>query len=257
MSDLARRAGLFAMATVAAVGLATAEGCSLLLDYSSLDRGAASDGAPGGITDGAADAGPGNGGVAPDGAHGVPADGAADAGPGTDGVAPDGAHGGPADGAADAGPGTDGVAPDGPIVDAGPRCDPTKDFAAPLVPSGPIDQPNTNEVSGRLTQDELTLYFARDNGTGNSWTIFVATRADTSDPFSTPTAVLIPNTSTSDTDPMLLRDGLTMYLSALHDDAGHGGIFMSRRPDAGSRWRRSMRCRSLRTWASRSSSPTT
>jgi hypothetical protein len=147
---------------------------------------------------------------------------------------------GPAD-SADAGSGPDraavatpdaGGGSDEPTMDAaGGRCDLAKPFGRP-VELGGVNGENTNEVAGRLTPNELTMYFARDDGTGNEWKVFVATRPSITSPFSSGTAVAELDTSTVNRDAFLLRDGVTLYFAS--DREGGLAVFSAVRQDSGS-----------------------
>jgi hypothetical protein len=130
-------------------------------------------------------------------------------------------------GTPDGGGGSDGMDMDG----ATGRCDLAKPFGRPVELAG-VNGMNTNEVAGRLTRDELTMYFARDDGTGNQWRVFVATRTDITSAFSPATTVGEIDTTMVNTDPMLLRDGVTLYFTS--DREGGLAVFSAVRPDAGS-----------------------
>jgi hypothetical protein len=111
--------------------------------------------------------------------------------------------------------------------DAGARCNPDGAFTK-LVIGGPINTLNFNETSGRMTDNELTLYFARDNGV--TFDLYVATRNSTSDDFGTPTAISELNTTDDEYDPFLLRDGVTMYFASTRDAGGRAHVFRAVRP---------------------------
>jgi hypothetical protein len=111
------------------------------------------------------------------------------------------------------------------------RCDLAKPFGRPVELAG-INGTNTNEVAGRLTRDELTMYFARDDGTGTEWQVFVASRPTITSSFSSGTMVAEIDTSTVNTDPMLLRDGVTLYFAS--DREGGLAVFSAVRADGGS-----------------------
>lgn len=112
------------------------------------------------------------------------------------------------------------AAPEAATADAGRRCDPSAPFGPPVVLPGPINDLNDNEVDGFLTPDELTLYFARDQGDGAKFDIFVATRSDPGAAFGAPTPVPgLSTTSAAETAPFLSRDRTTMFFAL---DTGDG-----------------------------------
>jgi hypothetical protein len=90
-----------------------------------------------------------------------------------------------------------------------PRCSPTAAFGR-ATGFMALNTPNHDEQA-TLSADELTLYFSRDDGTGN-YDIYQATRASKTATFGAATAV--PGVSTTGSEeraPRVTADGLTMY----------------------------------------------
>jgi len=103
------------------------------------------------------------------------------------------------------------------VVDAfNGRCNLAKPFGTPLgIPS--INDGLTNIYAGRMSSDELTLFYTADVTLGDGGVnpdIFMATRATTSDPWSAGVAVSTINSPTTDTDAFLLDDNLTLFFSS-------------------------------------------
>ena len=91
-------------------------------------------------------------------------------------------------------------------------CDPTRPFGPPTAVVGI----NTNRIDmvGRLSPDELTIYFQsdRDAAPGGTVDLYVATRAPLGT-FGTPIPLANVNTSDNDGDVSVSADGLTLYAS--------------------------------------------
>lgn len=90
------------------------------------------------------------------------------------------------------------------------RCDVTKPFGLPV----PVDGVNTDitEGGGWLSEDQLTIYFARDPG-GNA-NLYLAMRAQPKGAFAGAALLEGVNTSNHEAGPSLTADGLTMFLQA-------------------------------------------
>jgi hypothetical protein len=137
-------------------------------------------------------------------------DAGADGAPATDGPVADGA------------PATDGAVADGPVVeDARPvaRCTTTAPFGPPEL----VSELSTaaRETSATLTQDELTMYFARE---GN---ILVATRATASDRFANVRSAGLLD-GTTDGNPALTPDGKLLFFSTTsRGDSGASEVFFT------------------------------
>lgn len=92
------------------------------------------------------------------------------------------------------------------------RCNPSAPFGAPVemtdLNSGYSDEGAT------LSPDELTVYFdsSRPGGLGG-YDLYVATRAQRTDPFSAPALLAGVNTSANERNPTVTADGLTLYAS--------------------------------------------
>lgn len=137
-----------------------------------------------------------------------------DGGEDADGASPVGA----ADGGA-SGPDS-GIAMDASAdADAGtPKCA----WDAPFTSAHALGELNTSagEGTARLSQDELAVYFWRNNP-GNLSDIFVATRSVASGAFGAPAPLPgIVNTTAYEQDPFLSADGLTLYFSSDRSRAG-------------------------------------
>lgn len=142
--------------------------------------------------------------------------------------------GGGVDAATDA-PG-DGMAPDA-GKDAGPRCDPSKPFGAPV----PVAELNTaaNDLFARLTHDELTVYFERfpsadagvPGGTGGG-DLFVASRPSATASFGQPISLSSLNTAGNQFDPTPTGDDLTLYFASTRSGgAGVADLWAATRTD--------------------------
>jgi hypothetical protein len=109
-------------------------------------------------------------------------------------------------------------------------------------PPQPISELN---VAGATTQDpsvtadRLEIYFAsgRPPGCGGSSDIWVATRAVTTDPWSTPACVASVSSNLYEASPEISRDGLTLYWSSNRTPTlGGGDIYVSTRVTRASAW---------------------
>ncbi|HUS30433.1 MAG TPA: hypothetical protein VMZ53_18115 [Kofleriaceae bacterium] len=106
---------------------------------------------------------------------------------------------------------------DSKVIDAapdttGPRCDPTKAFAN-LAPLANVNSASS-ELWGRMSADELTLYFGSNRAGGaGGYDIYTATRSSTTADFGSPTQVASLATAGDDRSPMPTANGLGMYFS--------------------------------------------
>lgn len=139
----------------------------------------------------------------------------------------------------DAAPSIDGAPPtdSAPQPDAaGPRCDPTKPFAA-AVPVANVNSPG-NDVTARLSADELTMYFSSDRGGGAGESdIYVATRSSRDADFSAPTQVVSLASNGSEGGPTLTPDQLGLVFS--RSPAGQPGavdLYMATRSSTNTDW---------------------
>lgn len=118
--------------------------------------------------------------------------------------------------------GTDGSVADGPVVeDARPlaRCSPMAPFGPPEL----LSELSTNatETAATLTQDELTVYFAR------SGTIYVANRTTASDRFANVRPAGL-SSGGNDGNPALTSDGTRLFFSTLsRGDSGASEVFFA------------------------------
>ncbi|HEY6038038.1 MAG TPA: hypothetical protein VIV58_27345 [Kofleriaceae bacterium] len=131
--------------------------------------------------------------------------------------------------------GGDGTKPDAATSDAPPsaRCSPTAAFGAPkelTTLNGP-----TEDLGGRLTNDQLTILFSRTNA-DKTWDIYSATRAATTDPFGAPQVVGTLNTIYSELWPALTPDGLAVYFMSDRIAPGTYGIWVAKRASPTAAW---------------------
>jgi Tol biopolymer transport system component len=103
-----------------------------------------------------------------------------------------------------------------PWGDASQTCDPSLPFNNG-VPLAGVDAMDSNDGAGRLSPDELTIYFFSDRlrvSPGDN-DVFMATRASITEPFGAPQPVGGVSTDHSTEGwPSVTGDGLTMYLEA-------------------------------------------
>jgi hypothetical protein len=114
----------------------------------------------------------------------------------------------------------DGTGTDAPPADAGSdgRCSPTAAFGTPAL-LGQVASFYATQDSPRLSEDELTLVFHADTGSGQSY-LRVAARDDAAAGFDTSTALLPEVAATSDLTPFLADAGKTLYLSTTRFGTG-------------------------------------
>jgi WD40-like Beta Propeller Repeat len=119
------------------------------------------------------------------------------------------------------------VEPDA-TVDAGGRCDPTKPFG-PLVRLG--ISVNDADASGRLSADELTIYFTSDrNTTPKRFRGWTASRTSKDLPFAAPVLVA-EEAAGSLYDPTVPVDGLTIYFQLTDTTTNQSQIRTGKRTD--------------------------
>lgn len=99
------------------------------------------------------------------------------------------------------------------------RSDPTGNFSAPTVLPAPVQgaavNTTANEDRAVMSQDGLTLYYATDFGNATSnYDLWMATRPDTTSPFSNPTPMTALNSPGTDTNVMLSPDGGELFFSS-------------------------------------------
>ncbi len=111
------------------------------------------------------------------------------------------------------------------------------DTAVPFTVIGPAPNLNTpgTERSNTLLSDELTFYISRISGRpSGDWDIYVTTRPNTSQPFSTPALVPELSTTANELDPTVSSDGLEMYFETLVN--GDNKIMRTTRLNTASPW---------------------
>jgi hypothetical protein len=121
-----------------------------------------------------------------------------------------------------------------PGTDAGvaPRCSATAAFARPtrLMSLNTL----TSNDQATLSADELTVYFSRNDVTGN-FDIYQATRASTTAAFGAASPVAGVNTAADERGPHVTADGLTLYAtSQLNDTSQYRVTFATRTTTADS-----------------------
>ena len=89
-------------------------------------------------------------------------------------------------------------------------CDVSAAFGTPVLVAGINDTGNNGE--GRLSADELTIYFYSDRGGNNN--VYTATRASRTDAFGTPQALTSVNTNSADGWPSISSTGLDLFLES-------------------------------------------
>lgn len=119
------------------------------------------------------------------------------------------------------------------------------DQALPFAQLGPFSSPRPLGVINSfwydddptLTADLLEIIFESyrpgSKGKGDLW---VATRADPTDPWDPPTALAALNTPAEDTTPELSPDGLTLYFASDRLETGDLEIYLTTRPHRGAPW---------------------
>jgi hypothetical protein len=109
--------------------------------------------------------------------------------------------------------GSDPAPPDARPDVLGPRCDPQMPFATP-EPVGGLNSPN-DDVSARLSSDELFVAFARRTGAGTGfYDLYSATRTARDLPFDAPTLLATVNSVNSETWPTVSPDGLLLLFQS-------------------------------------------
>lgn len=107
------------------------------------------------------------------------------------------------------------------------RSDPTAPWGTPMLMT--TLNSSSRDRSPNISPDGLVIYFASDRpgGEGNN-DIYMATRASTSDPFSTPVRVPEVSTAGNEDDPWVSADGHTMMLTST-GPGGDSDIFIATR----------------------------
>ncbi len=108
-----------------------------------------------------------------------------------------------------------------------PRCNGTKPFGKPV----PFDALNTLELeeTPRLSADELTLYFSRQDTDGGDWDIHVAVRTSLHDPFGPPRRLYL-DTDATEVSPTMTPNELVMLFSSTRSPSlGGEDIFLASR----------------------------
>ncbi len=91
----------------------------------------------------------------------------------------------------------------------------TGTWATPQVIASTVT--GSEEADPGISEDELTLYFESNRAGSQGRDIYAATRASRTDPFGMPELVPELQDAADDYDPMLSRDGLTLYFGSLRD----------------------------------------
>jgi hypothetical protein len=112
----------------------------------------------------------------------------------------------------------------------GGRCDPTAPFGLVTRLPGDVNQPNSNEVGGRLSPDETSLYLSIDQGEGAGFRLHSATQDDAGAFHLASGTLLDGPDGGSDYSPALLADNVTLYFARVVDDsAGRDHVFRATR----------------------------
>jgi len=141
-------------------------------------------------------------------------------------------------------PRSDAGVPDAAPVDATPptdakpdaaptTCDPAKPFGAP-TPLTALNAPGVEDSHGRLTPDELTIFFSslRAGGAGGA-DLYTASRTRRTDPFGAPANLGAPiNAPSGELMPSVTGDGLTLYF--VSDRAFGSHVWFATRPSVAS-----------------------
>jgi hypothetical protein len=115
-------------------------------------------------------------------------------------------------------------------TDAGPQCDPIKDFDAPIMLSSVGT--NASEGSARLSEDETIIYFSKVS-VAPDFGIYMATRVVLTDSFFgiTPIPGAV-NTSDYEYSPNITDNGLTIFYEHQSAVSGDSDIYMATRAAA-------------------------
>jgi Tol biopolymer transport system component len=108
-----------------------------------------------------------------------------------------------------------------------PPCDPSAPFRTPVLLPGPNINTTSEEGGPRLSADELTLYFSRNNGNGNASDLFVAHRAHATDAFDPPTVLANVNSTSYEFDPTASVTQLTLFFTS--DRLGNQDLYVATR----------------------------
>jgi len=120
-----------------------------------------------------------------------------------------------------------------------PPCDLDAPFGAPMLVPG-IHSPEDNDFFGRLSNDELTIYFTSDRTRDrdrepvvNDRDIYVASRTKRTDPFGPPVRVDDLATVKADSAPMLTPDGRSLYFESSRGGSLEHAIWVATRTETG------------------------
>lgn len=116
--------------------------------------------------------------------------------------------------------------PDAPVDVVTARCDPTAPFK-PGVALASLDTAQ-DDVSARLTADELAIVFARRN-TDNTYDLYMSTRAQIADPFPAAQILGSVNSIYSDLWPTISADAMTLYFQSDRITPGTFHVWLSHR----------------------------
>jgi Tol biopolymer transport system component len=107
-----------------------------------------------------------------------------------------------------------------------------------VTPLAAVNDPAYSDDDPTLTGDLLELYFDSDRPAAGAarGDIWVAKRANATDPFGAPTIVSELASLSDDTTPEVSTDGLTMYFSSDRLNAGDRDIYVTTRADRASPW---------------------
>lgn len=107
------------------------------------------------------------------------------------------------------------------------RTSTSAEFGTPGVLAGVNDATHQDQVTS-ISADQLTMYIGSDRA--GDWDVYRATRASTSSPFGTPTAVgELDMAGVTDWGIFLTADGLTAYMESTRAGATAGDIFVATR----------------------------
>lgn len=111
-------------------------------------------------------------------------------------------------------------------IDSGPRCNPVAPFGTPVLVEGV--NTDANEVTARLSPDELTIVYARSSTAPHD--LYLATRTSIDGAFGNEQLFVSPNSIYSDVWPNLSPDGLALYFSSDRPNPGTFNTLRATRP---------------------------
>ena len=141
---------------------------------------------------------------------------------------------------------------DGAVVDAGgtadaaaeastvPACNPAAPFGAVAFLPPPVNLGSSNQYSGVLSADALTIYFCSDRGTakaGGKTDLYVSHRASSASPWGPAGALDEIDTGANECSPFITSDELTLYFAS--DRAGGPGgsdLYVATRASVGDKF---------------------